>query len=145
VKKHSEIENILNKYGDELAPVKSMLEEKILYMVAKGVNTELTESLMKIRNFPVSAELRSELSKLGLGDNAFEKIQVIVFGGMFAQTAMMTSTAPEYGSEEMEMALAENPTFSGQMALVGNFKSAIHENDMRLISSRMNDLMPLLD
>ena len=149
VKNHSKIEKILNKYGDELEPVDDMFEKAfgmmILNGVSKGRSAELAESLLKSRNFPVSAGLRSELSKLGLGDNAFEKIQVIVYGGMFARISTMKLTIPEYGSDEMEIALEENPMLGGQMALFGSFESAIHENDMQLISSRMKDLLPLLD
>ena len=150
VKNHVEIQKIGRKYSDAQETIENLFTEAFAKVMAKGDSDALTEAILRIRNFPVPAGLRSELSKLGLGENAFEKLHVILYGGgMYAQTVPMISAIPEYGSEEMEMALEENITLHGSMMFLGDLekglKAAIHENDMALISSRIADILPLLN
>lgn len=145
VKNHSELERAMNKYSDILEPIENVLGEAFGKLMMKGDNNAIKEAILKIRNFPVPDGLRSELSKFGLGDNAFEKIQVITFGGGAFTNAPINSAMPEYGSEEMEMALEEDIALHGVMMALGDLKAAIHENDIELLSSRIADLLPLLD
>jgi len=145
VKNHNELEKIMNRYENDLASVETMFEEAFGNAILKGNNAALTEAILKIRNFPVPDGLRSELAKFGLGDNAFEKIQVITYGGgIFANFGSMSSVMPEYGSEKIEIAISEIFMLPGKVTLSDGFRAAIHENDLELIISRIADLTPLI-
>ena len=127
----------MGKYDKELALTMNKLDE------VDG--DELKSLLLKIRHYPVPAKLGSELSKLGLGDNAFEKMMVFSFGMAAAFADQMGAVMSSLGSAETEQFFAAAPQFKKQMTLSKAYKAAIHESDMTLISSRIGEFMPFMD
>ncbi|MDR3200885.1 MAG: hypothetical protein LBT68_05445 [Spirochaetales bacterium] len=97
---------------------------------------ELTAALAKIRALAVSPRLSSGLSRLGLGNNGFEKV-MLIFYGLVAVIIEQTF---------QESAIAGQPEIAAMIAeQVKPIKAAIHANDLSLISARAEELSPLLE
>ena len=128
VKNYNAIEKVLDAHEDEF----SSLEMDFSGMDGKDV----TAQIAKIRSFSVSAGLRSKLAAFGLGNNAFEKCMVILYGiGVVYMEEMFASFGKE-GGEEMTAMIKEQ---------INPMKAAIHQGDLTLITSRKADILPILE
>ena len=145
LKNSKEIRKLIQEYEDKLGTD--------LYGWNKVHGDDLTSLFMEIRNTSVPADLRLKLSKFGMGDNAFEKIAVIIYGAyaviaqggifnmgdaaekeLYDQVAYMyektyheslPSEMPEDGSAEMELYRAVAPMFGGYPLLVENIHKSL--------------------
>ncbi|MDR1931601.1 MAG: hypothetical protein LBQ57_02145 [Spirochaetales bacterium] len=127
IKNFDAIQEVLDAHEEELS---SLVKELNL---AEG--SELTAALAKIRGFSVSAALKSGLAQLGMGNNGFEKVMVILYG---IATVILDQMFQAMGSEEPEVtAMIEEQ--------VRPMKAAIHASDLSLLSSRAQELVPLMD
>jgi hypothetical protein len=126
IRNFTAIEEFFAAHEEEFAPLREELE------VTDGA--DLTAALMKMRGFAVSEEVNSDLAGLGLGSNGFEKIIVITHGiGVVLAGQMLQSLEedPE-GARIVEEQLK-------------SLKDTIHADDVSLIASRAEDLMPLME
>jgi hypothetical protein len=126
VKNYETIMETLDEHEDEFSALAEGLD------TAEG--DERTRGLMKLLGAPVSKELQAALSRQGMGNNGFAKTMTILFG--LIMVALEDGLLDADNSDEEERAEAEE-----QIAL---FRKAMNGADVKLISQRKNELMPLL-
>jgi len=130
IKNYTEIGSTLEAYEDALSSINvdvSNLEGKAI-----------TDAINKARGFAVPAELRTKLASFGLGNNAFEKCVVIIYG--MASIFMEEFVA----AFEEEMGINEQSA-EVRKQTIDPIKAAIHANDLKLISSRKTELMAIAE
>ena len=129
VKNYDAIQEVLDSHTDEL----SSLEMDFSDMDEKTI----IASISKARSFPVSAKLRAALAPFKLGNNAFEKCMVILFG---MSVVYLEEMVKEMKNEpEMKEFVAE---FDRQIKPI---KAAIHANDLRLINAQKDELLQIFE
>ena len=128
IKNYEAIQETLEKHSEEF----SSLELDFSNMEGKSI----TDAVKKVRAFPVPAPLRGELAKFGLGNNAFEKCMVIIYSiSVVFMEEMFNSMGGAAGNAEIAAVIKNQ---------VDPIKAAIHSNDMKLITSRKDELLPLM-
>ena len=122
VKNYEKIQEIMEEYSEEIESFVDPSEE------------DSFKSAIKLRNASVSRNLQNELSKLGLGNNGFEKVIVLMFGTsvMFIEQMMPPEAAGDAMQNEM-------------MAEIKAIKSAINSEDYNLIKTNSENLMELMN
>jgi hypothetical protein len=110
------------------------LELSKLNLKFEGVEKkDIPAVFAKIRSHKASAKLQNELAKCGLGNNAFEKSVVLSFGTMIAVLDIFAAMAEELGMSEQAK------------EQIDPLKAAIHANDLKLITLRQEELLPLVE
>jgi hypothetical protein len=136
MKNFEEITDILDEYDEDL-------EEFTNAMV--GLRGEdLTAGLIKLRNSPVPSELQTALVKQGMGSNGFEKIIVILYSLSVAGVENRLEEAAAENSGETDEGDDDYPVEAFILEQLASLKKAIHGSDFSLISSRFEDLFPLI-
>jgi hypothetical protein len=127
VKNFTAIQELLDAHVDDLTSV------------TEGMDTfeadDMQATFAKIRSFAVPPDLKKGLSGLGMGDNGFEKIMVILYSVGIVMSDQMLQ---EMGVEEQEGAAI----IKEQMQ---SMRDCIHVADMSLIASRSEELMSILE
>ena len=134
----SDIDNFVKNFEAIQETLDSHEEEfSSLEMDFSGMDgRSITAQISKIRSFPASAELRKKLAAFGLGNNAFEKCMVILYGISVVYMEQMFAVPGGEIDKEMAAMIDEQ---------IKPIKSAIHAGDMSLIFSRKDDLLPILE
>jgi hypothetical protein len=132
LKNYEKIVQIIDSHDSEFSSIDMDLSDK--------EGRELTDAILKARNFSVSAKLREELSALGMGNNGFEKCLVIIFGTgiAFLENMIASIKNMDGGADSKEL----DEIIKNQ---INPIKAAIHDSDYKLIVSRKDDLMSILE
>ena len=121
IKNYDKIQSVMETYSDEIESYVDPLE------------TDSFKGAIKLKNAVVSKEMQNELSQLGLGNNAFEKVIVLMFGtSVILIQQMMPAEAME---DEME---------DEMMKEINAIKNAINPDDLKMINKYSEDLMELM-
>ena len=128
VKNFDDIQEAMDEHEDELSS---------LTMDFSGMEgAKITAQIATIRGFAASAGLRAKLARFGLGNNAFEKCMVILYGMSVIYVEQMFGMMG--GEIDKDMAAMID-------AQIKPIKAAIHASDLSLVSARKDDLLPLLE
>ena len=129
VKNYAKINEILDSYDAEL----SSLDTDFSGMAGKTI----TDMINKARNFSVSAKLRGDLAKFGLGNNGFEKCMVIIYGmtAIYMEEILKGVGGGDNSKEVNDMIKNQ----------INPMKAAIHAGDFKLITAQKDALIALLN
>jgi hypothetical protein len=102
---------------------------------------EVRMAIANLRATKVPGEVQSVFKKNGMGDNGFEKYIVIVYGygSLYFDKMLREQLAGKPVTPEMR------PYVDQAAASVDIMKASVHKDDLSLLSSRLNDLIAILE
>lgn len=105
-----------------------------------GDQMDLSASFRRLRDVKPPAEIDAIMKKNGLGDRGFLKFIVISYG---AGIAVMETSFELYSAQYADNAEMMG-YFKESMKNVEAMKSAIHPADLKLVTDRQEEIMPLM-